>query len=130
MNIKDFQKTLAEEDVKMVIPWEERVLFFDGIGQETGGAEVDDDRTRIGGAKMLSQNSIFESPSGIGLRALQSVGTFGDRFFEDGEHFVDRRSENEKTKNTVGFVSECKTGDERSVAVGRRRTWSLEILKN
>lgn len=83
-------------------------MLFDGIGQETGGAEVDDDRTRVDGAKMVGQNSIFQSVNGIGLRALQSVGTFGHRFVEDGEHFVDRRSENERTKNTVGFVSECK----------------------
>lgn len=126
MNIRVFQKTLAEEDERvMVIPWEDRVLFFDGIGQETGRAEVDDDRTRINGAKMLSQNSIFESPSGIGLRALQSVGTFGHRFVEDGEHFVDRRSENKKTKNTVGLVSECKTDDEKKIDC----SWKTEDLE-
>lgn len=43
-------------------------MLFDGIGQETGGAEVDDDRTRVDGAKMVGQNSIFQSVNGIGLR--------------------------------------------------------------
>src|SRR5574340_497755 len=44
---------------------------------------------------MLGQNYMFESTNGLGHKKMQSVGTFRSRFVEVGEHFVDRRSENE-----------------------------------
>lgn len=100
-------------------------MLFDGIGQETGGAEVDDDRARVHRAKMLGENSILESPNGIGVRALKSIGTFGHRFVENGEHFC--RSligKMRKLKHrSVSFVNAGEfetTGYGKSFAIGGR----------
>lgn len=74
-----------------LVPWEEGVLFFEGIGNDTRRAKVDDDRTGMNRGEVLGESPVFESRDGAGLRALEGLRTLGHRFVEHCQHFQDRR---------------------------------------
>lgn len=86
-----------------LVPWEKGVLFFEGIGDDTRRAKVDDDRTGMNRGEVLGESPVFESRDGAGLRALEGLRTLGHRFVEHCQHFQDRRCFTKK--DTTGKVS-------------------------